>query len=354
MTFQMHDLAVVLSAGRWSFSSIPCLGTGNSSIHVIRSSSDVTFQLADNLDGFTRFAHWTTAGMDWMRQMLGYLLELSGKHFLVIRPWWGDRMIVSLDDMQCVNFAPMESELIQFERQLILEELHSIASELESGRTLDEDREANNVMCTLDGCLYWPGLLDLVESIPILRFLEDRLGASEDQWQTVKIANLNLRPCPEKRFVQNSLRRLGVPPREPTYLAFDEDMHEVSTIPADRTRQAEQAETLRSPVSLSDVFRLLGTPDYIERGGTDCDAEGEFYQTLLRYEIYSDTPYTLLLYLNRNKDWAIRCVKYDPPFWHGPDIFPSDHSLIGHNGETVIGFIEDLDNGTFVGDIVEL
>jgi len=62
----------------------------------------------------------------------------------------------------------------------------------------------------------------------------------------------------------------------------------------------------------------------------------------------------VLLWLARD-DSVTRIVKYLPPFWTGPDVFPSrTHSLLGADGTTVVAYIDELDDGTFVGTRIEV
>src|SRR5262245_44105810 len=65
MTVQMNDLAARQSPDGWAMAWVP--HGGNSRIHLLdaRGNTSRSFQLASSLPDFSRFAHWTTAGMDW-------------------------------------------------------------------------------------------------------------------------------------------------------------------------------------------------------------------------------------------------------------------------------------------------
>jgi hypothetical protein len=90
---------------------------------------------------------------------------------------------------------------------------------------------------------------------------------------------------------------------------------------------------------------LLGAPDEVGRG---------IGSNFWRYDVDAEPPYTVLLWL-ADDDSVARIVKYLPPFWAGPDIFPShEGSLLGSDTTTVVSFISQLDDGTFVGTRVEV
>jgi hypothetical protein len=50
-----------------------------------------------------------------------------------------------------------------------------------------------------------------------------------------------------------------------------------------------------------------------------------------------------------------RIVRYCPPFWTAPGVFPSrEHSLLDSDGTTVGAYLDELDNGTFIGTRIEV
>ncbi|KAA5535694.1 hypothetical protein FYK55_28325 [Roseiconus nitratireducens] len=349
----MIDLAVKRNRDSWEFSIDRSDLRGNFAIHVLDQggTSLLTLPLREHLDGFSRFAHLTTAGMSWQQQILSYFIEL-GQTYLVIRPWWGSRLVVSLDDLMPVADKNVDHELTQFERSVVIAELKKISSELHAGKSPAEDRSTKTVKFTLDSCLYLPGVLDLVETIPTLQELEKHCFIQGSRSEETAIPEVELKLCCGRRFVQNSLRRLGVKPRYPTYVVVDEESGYAELNCKDR-RESQLVFDIRRDAAVREIFMRLGTPDYIERGGERFDGQ-KYVRWMLRYEIDAESPYTLLIYLNRDRDQAVRCVKYSPPFWVGPDLFPAEHSLIKHDGGTVISFIDDLENGTFAGEITEL
>jgi hypothetical protein len=90
---------------------------------------------------------------------------------------------------------------------------------------------------------------------------------------------------------------------------------------------------------------LLGAPDEVGRG-VGCN--------FWRYDVDVRPPYTVVLWL-ADDDTVTRIIKYLPPFWTGPDVFPSRaHSLLGADGTTVVAYIDELDDGTFIGDRIEV
>ena len=63
MTVQMHDLAAQRSGDGWVLAWVP--HGGNSRIHILDEGGGRlrSLDLASVLPDFSRFAHWTTAGM---------------------------------------------------------------------------------------------------------------------------------------------------------------------------------------------------------------------------------------------------------------------------------------------------
>src|SRR5258708_2698188 len=98
MTRQMDDYAARRSRDGWTMASVPW--GGNSRIHLLdeRGNRLRSLDLASSLLDFSRFAHWTTAGMSWDVPMLGYFT--AGQRHFVVRAWWGARLVIALDRLQ--------------------------------------------------------------------------------------------------------------------------------------------------------------------------------------------------------------------------------------------------------------
>src|SRR5581483_194964 len=169
---------------------------------------------------------------------------------------------------------------------------------------------------------HFPGLLELVEAVPMLRVLEERLVGSGQC-----LSSFNYHSHEDRQLAQLSLRRLGEKPRCYPALTFAESeirvqLRRPQSWPIDGpTRHANLSRIGRS-TPLTEVYQSLGAPDEVGRG-----AGHNFW----RYDVDVDPPYTVLLWLG--EEAVTRIVRYLPPFWTGPDVFPSrGHSLLGSDG----------------------
>jgi hypothetical protein len=188
---------------------------------------------------------------------------------------------------------------------------------------------------------HFPGLLGLVEAVPLLRVLEERLVRWGEHFGPFRYWMHQGR-----RLAQISLRRLGQRPRGYPVLTFSESerraaLRQPQPGPIDgETRHANLARVRRS-TPLAGVYQLLGSPD---------EAAGHFW----RYDVDVDPPYTVLLWLGQD-DAVTRIVRYLPPFWTGPIVFPGRaHSLLGSDSTTVGAYLKELDDGTFTGTRIEV
>jgi hypothetical protein len=344
MTVQMHDLAAQQSRDGWTIAWAP--HGGNSRIHLLdaRGNALRSFKLESSLPDFSRFAHWTTAGMAWSENMLAYFTP--GQRRLVVRAWWGARLVIALDQLRPIDPQGLADELRDAERELVLRGLHRLVAATENGEQVRFDWPSTEATyCTVGTLVHFPGLLGLVEAVPLLRVLEERLVGSGQCYS-------RFRYCPheDRLLAQISLRRLGEKPRGYPALTFAESeerspLRRPQPGPIDGATRHTKLARIRRSSPLSEVYEQLGAPDEVGRG-----AGRNFW----RYDVDVDPPYTVLLWL-AGDDAVTRIVRYLPPFWTGPDVFPSrDHSLLGSDGTTVDAYLKELDDGTFAGARIEV
>jgi hypothetical protein len=344
MTMQMDDFAVRQSPDGWTMARVP--RGRNRRIHLLdeQGSRLRSIDLASSLPDFSRFAHETTAGMSWSESMLAYFT--AGQRHFVVRAWWGTRLVIALDQLRPIDSQELSDELRSIECELVLRGLRQLVAEMETGGQPRYDWPTTDVThCTVGTLAHFPGLLGLVEAAPLLRVLEERLVDSGECWGWFRYFTHHSR-----QLAQISLRRLSQTPRCYPALTFTDSekrlpLRRPQPGPIDgRARHTSLSQITRlTPVT--EVYQLLGAPDEI-----GWVAGGGFW----RYDVDTDPPYTVLLYLPRD-DSVTRIVKYLPPFWTGPDVFPSrSHSLLGADGTTVLAFNKELDDGTFVGTRIEV
>jgi hypothetical protein len=214
MTMQMSDLAARQSAGGWRLAEVP--GGGNARVHLLDGQGDVlrSFELAAALPEFSRFAHWTTAGMAWCAHNLTYFT--AGQRHLVVRAWWGARLVVDLDRLRPIDPRQLADELYRTECELVLRGLHRLVAETEGGQRPRYDAPSTDVLgCTVGTLFHFPGLLGLAEAVPLLRVLEERLEGGSECWSSFHYDRLW-----DRQLAQVSLRRLGERPRGYPVLKF--------------------------------------------------------------------------------------------------------------------------------------
>jgi hypothetical protein len=344
MTTQMDDFAAQKSRDGWTMARVP--RGGNARIHFLDEQGKRlrSIDLASSLPDFSRFAHWTTAGMSWSEPMLAYFT--AGQRHFVVRAWWGARLVIALGPLHPIDPHELSDELRSTECELLLGGLCRLVAEIENGGQPRYDWPSTDVThCTVGTLAHFPGLLGLVEAVGLLHALEERLMGEGMCYSSFYYA-----PHRARQLAQISLRRLGQKPRCYPVLRFTESekrlpLRRPQPGPVDgRTRHTNLSQ-IRRFTPLTEVYQLLGAPDEIGRG-----AGGDFW----RYDVDEGPPCTVLLWLARD-DSVTRIVKYLPPFWTGPDVFPSrTHSLLGADGTTVGAYINELDDGTFVGIRIEV
>jgi hypothetical protein len=320
MTRQVDDLAAQQSKDGWTMAWMP--EGGGSRIHLLDDKENIlrSFVLASSLPDFSRFAHWTTAGMWWSQQMLAYFT--TGQRHFVVRSWWGARLVIALDQLQPIDPQTVSDELHRTECELVLRGLQQLVTETENGEQPQYDGPSTDVLrCTVDTLVHFPGLLGLVEAIPLLRVLEERLGETGQCF-----SSFNYYQHENRRLAQSSLRRLGEKPRGYPALTFSEyekrlPLRQPQPGPIDGPTRHANLSQIRRSTPITEVYQLLGAPD-------------EVRNNFWRYDVDADPPCTVLLWLAPD-DTVTRIVKYLPPWWTGPDV-------------------HDFHNGTFVGIRIEV
>lgn len=342
MTVQMCDLVAQRVPDGWTITRGP--RGGNSRIHLFDEQGRTlrSIDLRSSLDDFSRFAHWTTAGTAWDQQMLAYLTEVRGEQYFVVRAWWGARLVISLDELDCVNSEEMADDLHQIECDLVLTGLQQVVSEMENGSEPNHDQSTDVVECTIRTLAHLPGLLPLPQAIPLLRVLEERARPSGST-----LGGFHYSTNPVRLLAQISLRRLGEKPRgHPTVIFLEERRRPERAVlcqqqpePVDGNTRHSRLCKVKKSTPMAEVYQLLGAPDYI--GGS-----------YWRYDIDADEPCTVLLGLAED-DTVGSMVKCVPPFWKGPELFPAS-SVIDHDGAVLLSSVEQLKDGGFVGQCIEL
>jgi hypothetical protein len=335
MTQQMDDFAAQRTPDGWKMARVSEGGCWQ--VHLLDEQGNRlrSFDLRSSLPDFARFNQPSTAGAHWCAQMLGYFT--AGQRHFVVRAWWGARLVIALDRLCTINPEPLSNELHSTECDIVLQGLRQLVTETENGAGPEPAGPSTDVThCWVDTLVHFPGLLGLVEAVPLLRVLEERLVGSGECWSSFCYARHRAR-----RLAQISLRRLGQAPRCYPALTFTDSekrlqLRQPQPEPIDGPTRHASLARLRKLAPLAAVYQLLGAPDYI--------GHANFW----RYDIDRDPPYTVLLYLGED-DTVMRIVRYLPAFWTDLELFPNrEHSPFDADGDVWVN------DGTFVGMRIEV
>lgn len=317
MTAQVPDIAALrTSDGRWTvtYHDVNWLATGDSRVHVLDSdqSSHATIDLAEAFEGFSQFAGWSTAGMCWDEERLAYVGEFGGEPCLVIRAWWGARLVVSLREFRPIDATAIADHLHEFECRIVREGLERLVRDAGRPGEPEFERSTESVLCRIDTLVGLPGELVLHDTVPMLLRLEVLLTSGGTVHGTFRYANHRFR-----RLAQRSLRRLGERPRGYPGLTFLDELSESRTSrigllepqpgPIDGLTKHDRWEGIEHSASIVEVYWKLGAPD---------DAERVNDVIRLRYDVDADDPYTLVVSLD-DQDTVQGITQFFPPFWLG-------------------------------------
>jgi hypothetical protein len=263
--------------------------------------------------------------MCWSEQMLAYFT--AGRRHFVVRAWWGARLVIALDQLRPIEPQELSDELHRTECELVLRGLRHLVAETENGEQPEYDSPSTNQSrCTVGTLVHFPGLLGLIEAVPLLRVLEERLVGSGSCWGYFRYA-----PHEERQLAQASLRRLGQAPRCYPALTFLEDerrdpLRRPQPGPMDGPSRHANLSRIGRGAPLAQVYQLLGAPDELGTVSRDNSGRAGSWRDCWRYDVDRAPPYTVVLWLGED-DAVTRIVKYFPPFW---SFFPSrTYSLLG-------------------------
>ena len=347
MTVQFINLKLKPSEPGWEIAN-PDSYNGGHGIE-LRDAADThtvkTISLSEHLPHFNRFAHITTAGMAWLDLHLAYFIELDEINYFVVRAWWGARIVLNLNQQTVITAdSRLAEEIKTKENALVLDQLDKVIAISDNENYSQYFRASPQVGLTLHSLLFLPGVLGLNEALPHLRYLEERLQGRG----IVRHSDLRYEPNQGRLLAQISLRRLGERPIGYPVITF-----KAAPWPQEPVRPVEGHDRHRALAQIGpgtpliDLYDHLGPPDYINRAPGKTD--------FWRYDIDVEPPYTLLVWLNGAKDAVERLVKYDPPFWQGPEVFQANgRSLLGPYSDTLYASTDQLEDGSFVGKRTEI
>ncbi len=272
-------------------------------------------RLADAISSEERDSriHQTTEGATWTSQSLWYFITAENTPYFVVRPYWGHRVAVELNQGKVVEPIPpaVETAAVADERERVLHWLGEGADTFHSWETVDGPKLA----LTTQTAAYLAGALHLPEAVPLLRRLEPTVYNSESALQFINEAErkqhtgevnpFTHRSYDLRRMVQLSLRRLGQTPQPLPCTVLEragKDYHDriVYEPPTLAGPRADNADKVKVGMKTEEVCQLLSVPDYIV---------GSQWE----YDLDTQPPQTLVI---QWKNWQVTDVsKVEPARW---------------------------------------
>ena len=244
-----------------------------------------------------RYVHDTTAGPMWAGNSLWYFLNVEDKHVFVIRPWWGKRIFIGLEECRLLKEADsLTSTAANQENQFVMTTLKESSKLTKSSQK--QDCCSSNAGSTLAAHL--AGTLKVKQAVPLLRTLEDSSYSGSSVMcldDDLPPAIANWREMTLRKAVHLSLRRLGQKPSEypcNTFAALPASMMPTQAPRADGVVKLEKG------MRPNAVISHIGSPDYIDR-------------SVWYFDIDAEDPYTLEL--SWGKAGVDRFKKITPPLW---------------------------------------
>jgi len=381
MTRPFSDLVIQrASSGSWHFLHSDVYGSRGGFVHVVDEKGNVLerLKLSQNLPGFDRHAHETTAGYMWNDRLLAcftHRTDQEGVERAIVCPWWGERLVIELRLPPCPpKVVPATSDLNGSISELITEGLRKTIADFEKGT----EAKQTDLSCPNDfiggpiSYSHHAGLIQLREAEEYLRKLE-AFSPALTGFGWVSFSDFSYHPHPARLAAQTALRRIGSSPVGHPALSFSGASFEGNTNakkltikngPFDGETKHSRVKRVKKNMPLEDLYTLIGAPDYIDR-----NTEGCFYW---RYDIdATGAPFTLLIWLNDTQSKIERAVRHEPPFWSTGDLFssrddneepicPPGHMrlalrfqrtgpVLGSDNGTIWARTKQLDDGSFNG-----
>ena len=229
----------------------------------------------------------STAGWHWSWLSHWYFIEIENSPHFVLRTYWGRRLLMNLERGEDVAIAPDTAKLLDTaERGLVLSILATAVNEEwpmglgQPHRTLWRTAQSNRDRAA--AAAHLAGILKVHDAAPLLEAIEgsDSSARVEDPPPGVWPDRTGLQELPVTRAAQLSLRRLGAPLRgaAPMDAAWWDRMNGENTVRYFRISPGRTEAALNSihpGISLDDVLRTIGPPDYRTRMEWQYDLEGD-------------------------------------------------------------------------------
>jgi hypothetical protein len=248
----------------------------------------------------------------WTQRTLWYFATLDSRAHFVIRPRWGERIIVDLPGARVVpNVGDMARRLDDLERQHVVFILNTGAG-LRARSIAEVSAPGPHDSFT---AAWLAGRWQLKEALPALRELQKstEVSSSGGHWDLdLKDGEINPMNCSQfglRRCAQLSLRRLGQVPGELPCTAFrfyrQKELGPTVTLDPLPAPRAQRVDLLRDGMSPLEVLQTVGPPDWIT-----------FSERSWEFDIDDTQAYTLRLIWESKPYRISKIQRLKPPTWN--------------------------------------
>jgi hypothetical protein len=281
---------------------------------------------------------FTTAGIWWAMNSIGYFFDWNGAHYFAIRCAWGRRILLNLGSYELTAepasglIERLESAEAELARKVVRAAADSLpATEptggLPAGYGDDEDEDPVKSMpdpARVCACIDVVGALKLRDMLPALRALE---GVSSWAYSTSSHAfegdafSQGLHAQHVRPIVQQSLWRIGERPRRYANYAFtqdaDDDGETLIKMPDPAPELEPLVPKLNSEMRAAEVLALLGSPTFAKSSSTEIAPRKFIWGETWEYDLMrGGTASTLCIKWSGEKKGSIeRIEEVKPARW---------------------------------------
>ena len=306
---EASPLGIFVSDSGWTL-----IQTGRDDLIAVAKNGVDRWQVAILSDAITgderkRYVHETTAGPMWAGWWPWYFLGVGKRELFVIRPWWGRKIVIDIENGKFVaENKAISAAIADYERTYVLKTLaHGVET-----RQQWETADGYTSLVPMDAA-YLAGALHIREAIPLLRKLQDSTlcgrsssgGLSALETFRNEVDPHSYETLEMRRVAQLSLRRLGETPKPYPANRFEvrqevrNGVHAYVPKPLSVPRQ-ENSDKIQKGMKAEQVLDLLDGPDFVG------------YDTW-EYDMDAVPPFTLVVKWDARK--VIGVEKKTPPLW---------------------------------------
>ena len=217
----------------------------------------------------------TTAGNFWAENSWPSFLQWEGKHYFIWRTYWGDRVVVCLEDSLLIAEAgaglrsAMDAAEARDVLQLLVDLSHhanQIERHLASDASDEHDQEPPDWLQKLPratAALHLAGVHGIKDAVPLLRWWERIDCLKYSSSSSALGRHWNFEPQYFRPIVRHSLKVLGDEPSRLAAYHFRLPDEARLTLDERSSFSPKRAAEIDAAMTALEVLKTLGTPDYV-------------------------------------------------------------------------------------------